>query len=126
ERGLGVLQARYEESVGEPVARVAVVTAPAGTGKSRLRHELLTRLGAHPSDPEIWIARGDALGAGSPFGLVAQMVRWVTGTPAGTLGPAALRKLASRLAGTAGQVGAPAGTPGQAGALPLPEAERVA
>jgi tetratricopeptide (TPR) repeat protein len=102
ERELALLEALYEECVSGPVARVAVVTAPAGTGKSRLRHELLRRLSAHPSRPEMWIARGDALGAGSPFSLVAQMVRWAAGQPAGTLDPPALKRLAQRVASAGG------------------------
>jgi serine/threonine protein kinase/tetratricopeptide (TPR) repeat protein len=90
ERELATLLALYDESTSEPVARAVVVLAPSGTGKSRLRQELLSRLGWEPGAadgrsaaasnerpvPQVWIGRGDPLSAGSPFGLIAQCVRW--------------------------------------------------
>src|SRR5207253_4693884 len=48
---------------------------PAGVGKSRLRYELLRML-RHRGDPhEVWMSRGDPMRAGSPFGMIAQIVR---------------------------------------------------
>jgi len=44
ERELANLRAMYEECVAESVAQVVLITAPAGGGKSRLRHELGRRL----------------------------------------------------------------------------------
>jgi eukaryotic-like serine/threonine-protein kinase len=41
DRELGTLLALYHEAVEEPVARVALVLAGSGAGKSRLRHELV-------------------------------------------------------------------------------------
>ena len=43
-RELGTLRALYDEVIDEPVARVVLVTAPAGGGKTRLLHELLREL----------------------------------------------------------------------------------
>jgi len=69
----------YEECVAEPMAHVVVVTAPAGVGKSRLRHELLSRITAAEGSPEIWIARGDPMSAGAPFAMLAQPLRRAAG-----------------------------------------------
>src|SRR6185503_7206775 len=53
-----------------------------GAGKSRLRNEVVSRLRRSPlaasgerSSVEIWTGRGDPMKAGSPFGLIAQMLR---------------------------------------------------
>ena len=80
ERELGSLHAMYAECVSEPKAQIVVVTAPAGVGKSRLRHELVQRIasGAGPQ-PEIWIARGDSMSAGAPFAMLAQLLRRAAG-----------------------------------------------
>src|SRR6185436_20003198 len=69
DRELAMLEASYEECRSEPIARAVLVTALAGTGKSRLRHELMRRLERHAEPPTVLRARGDSLGAGSPFGM---------------------------------------------------------
>lgn len=80
ERELGTLRAMYAECVAEPRSHIVVITAPAGVGKSRLRHELLERIAAEPGPrPEIWIARGDPMSAGAPFAMVAQLLRRAAG-----------------------------------------------
>ena len=73
-RELGALEAIAAECAGESVSRAVLITGPAGIGKSRLRYELVKRLEA-PGDAELWIARGDSMRAGSPFGLLAQTIR---------------------------------------------------
>jgi tetratricopeptide (TPR) repeat protein len=60
--------------MGEPAARAVLVTSPAGVGKSRLRHELVQQIRARGS-VEIWIARGELLRAGAPFGMIAPLIR---------------------------------------------------
>ena len=47
DRELALLEGTFEECVDEPVARAVLVTAAAGGGKSRLRHELVERLRRH-------------------------------------------------------------------------------
>jgi serine/threonine protein kinase/tetratricopeptide (TPR) repeat protein len=75
ERELVMLEGFFAECVADDVARVVLVTAPAGVGKSRLRYELLRML-HHRGDPhEVWTTRGDPMRAGSPFGLLAQIIR---------------------------------------------------
>ncbi len=73
EAELALLESRLGESIEEPAARAALIVGPAGAGKSRLRYELVRR--ARGRVPEVWIARGDPLRNGSPFGLMAQLVR---------------------------------------------------
>ncbi len=90
ERDLATLHGLYEECVGEPVARAALVTAPAGVGKSRVRYEFLRWLKATGADIEIWSGRGDPMSAGSPFDLIAAVIRSAAGTRAGD--PLALRQ----------------------------------
>jgi len=93
DRELSFLTMLMQESFSEPIPRVALVTAPAGVGKSRVRHELLRRMRrsnrppspSGPSgrmseaEPHVWMARGDPMSAGSPFGLLAQIVRRAVG-----------------------------------------------
>ncbi|MBI4954640.1 MAG: protein kinase [Myxococcales bacterium] len=74
DKELALLAATFAECVAEPVARVVLVTAAAGMGKSRLRHELVARLRAG-GGPEVLVARGEPMTAGSSLGLVRQLVR---------------------------------------------------
>lgn len=83
ERELVMLEGVFAEVVADDVARAVLVTAPAGVGKSRLRFELLRTL-QHRGDPhEVWTARGDPMRAGSPFGLLAQILRAAAGVQDG-------------------------------------------
>jgi tetratricopeptide (TPR) repeat protein len=75
DREMSVLLGLFDECASEPVARVALVTAPAGTGKSRLRVELLQRLDERGGPYTLLQGRGDPLGAGSPFALLAPAIR---------------------------------------------------
>jgi tetratricopeptide (TPR) repeat protein len=75
DREIALLEAIFTESASEPGARAALVIAPAGAGKSRLLHELGSRLAARVSGVEVWIARGDPARSGVPFGMVAQLVK---------------------------------------------------
>jgi tetratricopeptide (TPR) repeat protein len=79
DRELALLEGTFDECIDEPVARALLVTAPAGGGKSRLRHELIARLAARTRPErarfELLIGHGDAMVAGSPFGLLGPAVR---------------------------------------------------
>jgi tetratricopeptide (TPR) repeat protein len=57
------------------VARTVLVTAPAGAGKSRVRHELLDRIQFSGERFELLVGRGDALRAGAPFTMIAPALR---------------------------------------------------
>lgn len=75
ERELVLLEGVFAECVADDVARAVMVTAPAGVGKSRLRYELLRMLRHRGDAHEVWTSRGDPMRAGSPFGMLAQIIR---------------------------------------------------
>jgi eukaryotic-like serine/threonine-protein kinase len=72
DKEIALLVATFAEASSEPVSRVTLVTAPAGVGKSRLRHELAARL---PAGTTVLVARGTQASAGSSLALVRQLVR---------------------------------------------------
>jgi len=79
DRELSTLGAIAEECFTGPVAQAAVLSGPPGVGKSRVRHELLGHLVRQRPSPEIWIGRGSAVSAGSPFALLASALRGAFG-----------------------------------------------
>ena len=91
DRELGTLMGLWEECIAEPVARTVLVTAPAGAGKSRVRHELLDRIQSRGATFELLIGRGDALRAGAPFAMLAPALRVAAGLVGGE-GPAIAQK----------------------------------
>jgi hypothetical protein len=76
---LGALAGILDECLEEPAARVAVVTAPAGMGKSRLGAEFIRQVRERHPDVAVWTGRGDSLRAGSTLDLLAQALRSVLG-----------------------------------------------
>src|SRR4051812_42370979 len=76
---LGALAGIVDECIEEPAARVAVVTAAAGIGKSRLGAEFISRVRERHPDIAIWVGRGDSLRAGSTLDLLAQALRGALG-----------------------------------------------
>jgi tetratricopeptide (TPR) repeat protein len=96
EREIGTLVAIFEECVAEPVAGCVLITGPAGIGKSRVRHELSKRLAGR--DIATWIASGDSVRSGSPFGMVAPPIRAEAGLREGEPEDVRRRKLAARVA----------------------------
>jgi len=95
ERELSLLVGVLEECEAEPGARAVLVTAAAGVGKSRVRYELLKKIADRPM--QIWIGRGDAMSAGSPFGTIAQAIRRAAGVLDGEPLAVRRRKLRARL-----------------------------
>ncbi|MSP60264.1 MAG: hypothetical protein EXR72_07970 [Myxococcales bacterium] len=96
-RELLALHAIFEQSVDEGMASAALITAPAGVGKSRLRQELLGRIRLHRPGAEVWIARGDPLRMGSAFALLAQALCGTAGVRDGEPLAARRQKLRARL-----------------------------
>jgi tetratricopeptide (TPR) repeat protein len=75
EREIVMLESVFAECVADDVARAVLVTSAAGVGKSRLRYELLRTLQHRGTAHEVWISRGDPMRAGSPFGMLSQIIR---------------------------------------------------
>ncbi len=83
DRELANLEALWAECADERIARVVLVTAAPGAGKSRLRQELARRVLQRDEHAELLIGRGDSLRAGSPFSLIADAVRRTSGVREG-------------------------------------------
>jgi eukaryotic-like serine/threonine-protein kinase len=98
DRELRALGDLLEECVEEGVARVALVTAPPGAGKSRLRSELCRRVRREHPEVTLWAGRGDLLGTGSAFGLIASALRGAAGILGGEPLEERRAKLAARVA----------------------------
>ncbi len=80
---LGTLAGIFEACIDESEARVVVVTAAAGMGKSRLGTEFLSRVQQRDDKVAIWVGRGDSLRAGSTLDLLAQALRGALGIQGG-------------------------------------------
>jgi eukaryotic-like serine/threonine-protein kinase len=76
---IGTLTSLFDQCVEESVSKVALVTAPAGMGKSRLAHEFVRRLRRRGGAFDLWVGRGDSLRAGSAFSLLGQALRSAAG-----------------------------------------------
>jgi tetratricopeptide (TPR) repeat protein len=76
---LGALAGILDECIEEPAARVGVVTAPAGMGKSRLGAEFVGRVRDRHPEVAVWVGRGDSLRAGSTLDLLTQALRSALG-----------------------------------------------
>ncbi|MBS2016994.1 MAG: protein kinase [Deltaproteobacteria bacterium] len=78
DRELATLIGIFEECMDEPVARAVIVTGQPGAGKSRMGAEFLRRA-SELDGVEVWLARGDPMSDGSPFSLLARMIRRTAG-----------------------------------------------
>ena len=97
-RELALLASVFDECATDQVARVVIVTAPPGFGKSRLRYELLDQLRAQGRQIEVWMGRGDVMSPGSPLGMLAQAIRSAAGVLDGEPLASRRKKLAARVA----------------------------
>ncbi len=83
ERELRVLEATLDECVSEELSRAVLVTADAGMGKSRLRHEFLRRAREGHASLEVLLGRGDPLTSSSPYAILGQALRKAAGVRQG-------------------------------------------
>ena len=102
ERELRALTDLAEECVSEPIARVALLTGPAGSGKSRLLAELEQAL--QRQDIEVFSLRGEPLKVDSPHAVAALLVRTAAGIEDGEPLPVRQRKLRELVARTVAPV----------------------
>ncbi|MGK4005420.1 protein kinase [Sorangium sp. So ce1036] len=75
ERELALLQGLFHEIAEDGVPRAALVTGPAGIGKSRVRAELLQRLDTAPHAPVILLCRGDPMSHASSLSGLGRALR---------------------------------------------------
>jgi tetratricopeptide (TPR) repeat protein len=105
EKELALLEATWRECVDESVPRAVLVVGPPGQGKSRLAHEFVARLRQQEDGPRggmrTIVARADAVGAGSTFLLVRQMLRSVLGLSDGHMADSIVRARVRALIGEA-------------------------
>jgi len=80
---LAALAGILDDCIEEPEARVVVVTALAGMGKSRLGTEFVSRVQQRSEGVAVWVGRGDSLRAGSTLDLLAQALRGALGIQGG-------------------------------------------
>jgi serine/threonine protein kinase len=97
DRELAHLEALFDECSAEPKACAVVVTASPGVGKSRLRSEVLARIGGRARS--IWIGEGDAMRSGAPYAMIAPAVRRAAGIVHGEPLATSRDKLTKRVAG---------------------------
>ncbi|WP_437729766.1 protein kinase domain-containing protein [Sorangium sp. So ce1335] len=74
DRELAMLRGLFEQSADEPVARAALVLGEAGIGKTRLRCELVRAVRDGDPRASVYVARGDPIAAGAPFGMIGEIV----------------------------------------------------
>jgi tetratricopeptide (TPR) repeat protein len=101
DRELALLEGLFHECVDEEKARCALVTAPAGSGKSRLLDELVARLRTDDS-VEILSGVADVQRAGTPFGALSSLLRRAAEIYDGEPLPEQHRKLRARLSRSLG------------------------
>jgi tetratricopeptide (TPR) repeat protein/predicted Ser/Thr protein kinase len=75
ERELSMLEGLFDDAASESQPKVALVTAAAGAGKSRIRYELVSRLEARAEPPVVLVARCDPMSAGAPFAALGDAIR---------------------------------------------------
>ena len=84
EQELALLDFSFNTCCEEPAARAVLVTAPAGGGKSRLRHEFLRRIERRSQLPLVLLGRGNPMEAGAASsGLLGQALRRLCGIEGG-------------------------------------------
>jgi tetratricopeptide (TPR) repeat protein len=97
EQELSMLELALTSCREEPAAQCLLVTAPAGTGKSRLRHEFLRRIEQRAQRVLVLLGRGDPMGAGASHGLLGQALRRLCGIVEGESLEARRVRLARRV-----------------------------
>lgn len=97
-RELAALADAAREAWARPVAQAALIVGPQGSGKSRLRHELVARTRAALPSLSLWIGRGDPISTAVPMSLLAPIVRRLAMVHPGEPAEVSRHKLAMRVA----------------------------
>jgi len=78
-RELATLEVVFAGCAADRVASPVLVLGPAGAGKSRLGREFLDKLRRSDTPTMVLTGRASSLGAGSPFGMIADALRKTAG-----------------------------------------------
>jgi serine/threonine protein kinase/tetratricopeptide (TPR) repeat protein len=79
EKEIALLLGIYNEMAEDGTPRAALVTGPAGIGKSRVRAEMMARLETAARRPESLLCRGDAMSRGSSLSALGRALRALMG-----------------------------------------------
>jgi tetratricopeptide (TPR) repeat protein len=79
EKEIALLLGIYNDMADDGTPRAALVTGPAGIGKSRVRAEMMQRLEAGSPRPEILLCRGDTMSRGSSLSALGRALRALMG-----------------------------------------------
>ncbi len=94
---LAVLESQLLSCIEDSEARAVIITAAPGIGKSRLRHEFLRRIEKLETHPAVWLARGDLMGTSSPYGILGDALRRLSGLTGSEPPEVQRRKLRERI-----------------------------
>jgi len=78
-RELAAIENAFTTAMLEREASAVVVVGPAGSGKSRLREEVVRAVQRREASAQVWIAQGDPLRAKSPLAPLAHLLRGLAG-----------------------------------------------
>jgi tetratricopeptide (TPR) repeat protein len=79
EKEIALLLGIYNEMAEDGTPRAALVTGPAGIGKSRVRAELMQRLEVAERRPEMLLCRGDTMSRGTSLSALGRALRALMG-----------------------------------------------
>lgn len=96
-REMSMLTNLYAATAAESTATAVLVVGSAGVGKSRLRQELIDWVQRQPERAEVFFGGVDSVGAGSPFAMLARMIRRAAGILDGEPIEIRREKLAARV-----------------------------
>jgi len=96
-REMSMLTNLYAATAAEASATAVLVVGTAGVGKSRLRQELIDWVQRQPERAEVFFGGVDSVGAGSPFAMLARMIRRAAGILDGEPIETRREKLAARV-----------------------------
>lgn len=101
ERELGLLMTMLEGAIEEQAPGAAILIAPGGMGKSRLLHEMISRVRRDLPEVLVMISRGDPASSLSTYGLLVRALRQLAGVRVVDDAAEQRRKLEARITGRA-------------------------
>jgi tetratricopeptide (TPR) repeat protein len=98
EKEIALLIGIYNEMAEDGTPRAALVTGPAGIGKSRVRAEMMQRLETASFRPEALLCRGDPMSRGSSVSALGRALRALMGVHDGEQPPEQVTKVKNHVA----------------------------